>query len=514
MVRRLALIVCFTALPGIVTAQDFTLATPDSALIAQPMPTVTVSLDRALSQASEHSPAFRQALNDAAPADWRVRSAYAAFLPTADVSTGFGYTGAGSSQFGGTTFNQTSPSLNSNYQLGLSWRLSGATLTGPGQAKANRRATEADINSAESQLTFDITDQYLATLQASAQAEAARQQILRNTDFLRLAQAKYQVGQSTLLDVRQAEVQVGRSEVALLQARQRESESKLELFRRMGVVPPAPVQLVALSDSFTVVPPSFNREAILQLAEEQNPVLRTLRARESVAGYAVTAAKSAYFPTLSANAGWSGFSQEFTDEQLLLDQQLGGAQAAAAQCDVDNQIRAGLTTPLPPLNCNAAFTNSGRTQLDPSISGALVNSNDVFPFEYQSQPFRVNFTISLPLFTGFDRPLQVSEAQAAEEDAEEEVRAQALRVRALVEGRLLELQTTYRAIGVQNASLASARDQLRLAQDRYRLGSGTSLELADAQQALALAETEYINAVYDYHRAIAALEAVVGRPLR
>jgi hypothetical protein len=28
------------------------------------------------------------------------------------------------------------------------------------------------------------------------------------------------------------------------------------------------------------------------------------------------------------------------------------------------------------------------------------------------------------------------------------------------------------------------------------------------------AETEYVNAVYDYHKALAVLEAAVGRPLR
>ena len=58
------------------------------------------------------------------------------------------------------------------------------------------------------------------------------------------------------------------------------------------------------------------------------------------------------------------------------------------------------------------------------------------------------------------------------------------------------------------------RDQLRLAQDRYRLGAGTSLEVADAQSAVQQAEGDYVNAVYFYHKAVAALEAAVGRPLR
>jgi outer membrane protein len=61
---------------------------------------------------------------------------------------------------------------------------------------------------------------------------------------------------------------------------------------------------------------------------------------------------------------------------------------------------------------------------------------------------------------------------------------------------------------------ASTRDQLRLAQDRYRVGAGAAIEVSDAQAAVQQAEGDYITAVYDYHKAIAALEAAVGRSLR
>ena len=83
-----------------------------------------------------------------------------------------------------------------------------------------------------------------------------------------------------------------------------------------------------------------------------------------------------------------------------------------------------------------------------------------------------------------------------------------------VNSRFLALATDYKAISVQAASRDAARDQLRLAQDRYRLGSGTALEVSDAQNSVQRAEGDYVNAIYDYHKALAALEAAVGRPLR
>jgi outer membrane protein TolC len=38
--------------------------------------------------------------------------------------------------------------------------------------------------------------------------------------------------------------------------------------------------------------------------------------------------------------------------------------------------------------------------------------------------------------------------------------------------------------------------------------------VSDAQNAVQRAEGDYVNAIYDYHKAITALEAAVGRPLR
>src|SRR5919106_1277564 len=117
----------------------------------------------------------------------------------------------------------TSAFLTSAYSLGLNWQLDGRVLSAPSQQKALQRATEEDISGAGIVLRAEITTQYLNALQATAQVDVARQQVVRNADFLSLAKARYQVGQATLLDVRQAEVTKGQSDVALLRAAQLEN---------------------------------------------------------------------------------------------------------------------------------------------------------------------------------------------------------------------------------------------------------------------------------------------------
>jgi outer membrane protein len=508
MIRWSSLLALACMVPAGASAQD-------SAQAPLPSPSVSLSLAEALKQARANSPMYRQALNDAAPARWGVRNAYGSLLPSVTASSDFGYTGSGESNFGGGFIRPTSAFLTSGYTLGLQWQLSGRTLQAPAQQRALQRATDEDIGAAGVGLTAEISTQYLTTLQAGAQVAVARQQVRRNEDFLALAKARHQVGQATLLDVRQAEVTKGTSDVALLRAVLAENEAKLDLLRRMGVESPVSIDQIVLTDSFPVTPPSFQLDSLLALSERENPVLRSLRARGHAAGLDVRAAKTDFLPTLSLRAGWSGFTQQFTNQNLLLRQTLTEAQAQASDCEFNNAVRTGLSLGGQTGNCFAAagLIDGGGALGDP-LAQQIRHQNSVFPFSFTGQPFGANLTVSLPIFTGFSRSLQLSQARAQEDDAVEEVRARRLQVRTDVQSRYLGLETAFRAIGVQGASREAARDQLRLAQDRYRLGAGTALEVSDAQNSVQRAEGDYVNAVYDYHKAIAALEAAVGRPLR
>ena len=49
---------------------------------------------------------------------------------------------------------------------------------------------------------------------------------------------------------------------------------------------------------------------------------------------------------------------------------------------------------------------------------------------------------------------------------------------------------------------------------RFRFGAANSIEVSDAQAKLSQAERDQISAVYEFHKTLAALEALVGRSLR
>jgi outer membrane protein len=464
----------------------------------------SLSLADALAIAREHNPAYLQSLHDRAPAAWAVRNAYASFLPSVNASGGLGYAGPGQENFLTASFLQPVATYSSNYNLGMTWQLSGATLSQPGLRRAQLVAADADIAGAASTLTSQVTQQYFAVLRARDNAAVAQARFDRDVQFLGLARARYTVGQASLLDVRQAEVARGQAKVALLQAQTSVSVQKLELFQILGIEAPFDLASVTLTDTVAIVEPPWQLDDLLTMAEAQNPALQAVRARQRAATWGIRAAAGSYGPSLSLSAGWSGFTQKLSNLGPIFGQAQAQADTNVASCTYENA--AWLNVGQTPLPCSAlAFTSAD--------SQAIRAQNAAYPFHFIVQPFQALFTVSVPLFTNFSHALQVSQARAQRDDLDESVRARSLQVRTDVSQAFLTLQTAYAAIAIQDTNRTAAREQLELATDRYRVGSGTFFELLDAQVAQLSAETDYVTAVYDYHTAWAALEAAVGRPL-
>ncbi len=474
----------------------------------RPLPSVpqSLGLQEAIDLANQYNPLYRQTANNRGPAAWGVRNAFAStFMPSFTASGGASYRGPGSQAFLTQNFVQPSATVGSDYSLSLSWQLSGRTLSQPGLARAQLAATDAQITSSRMGLRSAVTNQYLAILQAEDNVRIAEAQQKRADEALRLAQARYQVGQTTVLDVRQAEVLKGRADVGLIQAQQAVTVEKLRLFQQIGVPAPDDPSVLTLVDTFPVVEPAWSLQDLLTEAESHNPDLNSLKAGENAAKWNERATRSSWLPSFSFFAGWSGYTQQFTDPSYQIASAQNSAAASVAQCDFINQslLNPGST----PVDCSTlAFT--------PVQEASIRAANSVFPFTFTRQPFQARLAVSLPIFTQFSRPLQVSQAAAQTDDAREQVRARSLQVRTDVSQAYYGLQTTYRTIGIQETNRAAAQEQLRLATEQYRVGSGTFLNVLDAQAAAQQAEADYIRAVYDYHRAIVLLETAVGRPLR
>ncbi len=490
-----ALLACALALPaagqGLPTAPAF------------------LSLDEAIELARQHNPGYRAIRNDLTTANWGVRAAYGRLLPSASVSAGVGWQGSGAQRIGNLTLEDlgvgAQPNYySSNYSIGLGYTLSGATLHGVSEAKATREQTVAMIEQAELDLDTRVTLAYLDVLRQKDGVELAGQQLERARFNLRLVQAQMDVGTATGLAVNQAEVQVGRAEVAVVQAENAAATSTYRLLQTIGL---RPSPAVALTTDFEVTPPEWSEAELLSMAMELNPVLQSRRSGRDAARSGVGSARSAYFPSLSLNVGWSGFTRQASNTDLLVAQGQASAAASFQNCQNTNELYSRLADPLPPIDCSRlVFTDSDRQR--------IIEGNDVFPFDFTRSPPNASLSVSLPIFQGFARQQQVEAAQARLDDTEHQLREQEIALHADVAIRLAQLRTAHRSVEIEERNQAYADEQLRLAGEQYRVGLVPFLDLVEAETVKVQADRDLLNAAYAYHEALTNLEAVVGRRLR
>jgi outer membrane protein len=471
----------------------------------------TLTLDEAIALARSNNPDYQAQRTDVVVSDWNVRAAYAALLPGATASTGFQYQGSGSQRIGSFTggdlgLSSTPSYLLSNYSLGFNYQLSGASVLAPRRERANRRAVEASIDAAGFNLDAQVTRQYLAFARALDAVQLARQELERAEDTRRLADARVQVGSAIPLEVMQADVQRGRAEVALLQAENETQTSQLRLIQVLGIE--LDREIVPTSD-FEILPLQWTLDELVATATGAHPQIMAARAAQDAADQGVRIARSAYLPTVDVSTGVTGYTRQSTNNDFLVEQARVRIADQQSQCQLLNQISSGLTQPLPgtPVNCSQ-FT------MTPDQEAQIRAGNSAFPFNFTREPIGASLRISLPLFQGLNRERQVEAARVAAQDARYRIRGEELRIRTEVSTAYLNATTAQRSVALEARNAELAEQQLRLARERYRLGASSFIEMQEAETAKARADRAQLTAIYNYHEALAALEAAVGRPLR
>jgi outer membrane protein len=134
------------------------------------------------------------------------------------------------------------------------------------------------------------------------------------------------------------------------------------------------------------------------------------------------------------------------------------------------------------------------------------SSGDIWNADNHTVGLQLNWTI----FSGFATTSRVKQAKISRHTAEEEL-AQARRTVSLaVTTSALRVQEAQKRYTVAEDQVESAQEDLDIAQEKYNLGAATILDILTAQVSLSEAETERIQAGYDFFLSIAELERAMG----
>lgn len=159
------------------------------------------------------------------------------------------------------------------------------------------------------------------------------------------------------------------------------------------------------------------------------------------------------------------------------------------------------------------FSRAQHKQLLPTISttgvvgGTPVRSSTYFDENWFGG---IGINMKVPIFNGFLYSAQASEADERARAAQENLRDLRNRVVRDVRNAWLQTNTSYQKIAVTEKFLKAANLGLNLAQERYKLGLSSIVELSQAQLAQTQASIENVNARFEYQLSLAALNYQIG----
>ncbi len=144
---------------------------------------------------------------------------------------------------------------------------------------------------------------------------------------------------------------------------------------------------------------------------------------------------------------------------------------------------------------------------DPTLGGGFRYFN-----ESKDQAFLFEISVPLPVFDRNQGNILEARYQLAK--TEEERRAAAISVRTALAESYAELSTAFtEASALRDEVLPGAQHAFDAASEGYRQGKFQFLDVLDAQRTLFEVRGQYIEALATYHKAVAALERLIGEPL-
>lgn len=170
----------------------------------------------------------------------------------------------------------------------------------------NRKAS-ADLNSAEMKAEYSRIE--IRTMVKKAYTELAysiknidlvQQELELARELKEIAQARLDVGESTELDLIQAELKLNRARNNLKAAEEIKNSARYKLFRVMGLEPEQQQYGVTYPDTLAWFDPAITQESVLS-ALEQAPEINLIRGYTDSAKKNTSVAKSDYLPDLRFN---------------------------------------------------------------------------------------------------------------------------------------------------------------------------------------------------------------------
>ncbi|HEX9631549.1 MAG TPA: TolC family protein [Gemmatimonadales bacterium] len=161
----------------------------------------------------------------------------------------------------------------------------------------------------------------------------------------------------------------------------------------------------------------------------------------------------------------------------------------------------------------AASVAVARATYFPTLTGSFSQNWSGTDVGALDDAWSARLSLNWSLFNGFTREANLTRSAVSRESAEAQADDARRQASAQLTQQLAVLESSRAQIAIAEATLAASQEDLRVVQERYRLGAATIVDVLTSQVTLDQAEVDSIRARLDFLVARAQLEALLGRTL-
>ncbi len=323
----------------------------------------------------------------------------------------------------------------------------GQTINGIKEVKASESAEQYSMISTKQTVILNVKKAYYELLKAYRLQEVYQEAVKLAQDQVNRSQAMYDIGLASQAEVFQAKVNLGSNQLNLITQQNLVEIAHANLNNALGRNPSTPYKLI--EDKSEPIFPTYQFEEALNTSLGNNQDIKTLELQAKAYMYSTRAAKGRYLPSIGASVSYARNNDDY----------------------------------------------------------ARVYSSEL------NRDFSANFGIGLDLniFNGFSDQAAVQRESINYQMAMENLAERKRTVTAEVKQYFLQLNAYKEILDINRQNIEASKENLRLQLEKRRVGSGTELEVTQAQVELTRALSTLVQAEYDAKISKAQLEAVMGQ---
>lgn len=410
------------------------------------------TLQRCIETGMRNNIETRRARNEVRRSATYKTEAYGQFLPSLRGSASWSRSDEDQLAFRADNLLRSRNAYSYNVQAGLTLFDGMRNFNSVDQSLLQHEAAEAGFAHTTRSVVFAIQQAFYNTLRAGQLVRVAESNLERSRGQLERIREMNAVGSVPQADVYRQQVVVGNDELALIETRNSHQNALVDLQALLGLTP---------VPDFTIMPDGA-----------EDPVTES-----DVSAF---------------RAGLGAFPSLVTEAM----QRRGDLrQAELGLRSADKGVSVAQAGHLPTL-----------------IAFAQYNWNNLELADFTTYDrFIYGLQLSVPIFSNFQVSAAVERSELLRLDSEESLEQLRRGIATDIMKALNALEAAEKNVDISAKKLQSAREDQRIAKERYDLGAGTLLDLITANANLTLAESDVVNATFNYRTARKHMEYQLGR---